>query len=64
MAYFIANTGQAIEIVFGNLDISDIDISAYADVTEDSDVAMPAVEEDADTAAFDSDYLYRNPKYH
>ena len=64
LAYFIANTGQAIEIVFGNLDISDIDISAYADVTEDSDVAMPAVEENADTAAFDSDYLYRNPKYH
>lgn len=55
LAYFIANTGQAIEIVFGNLDISNIDISMYADVTEDSDVAMPAVEEVADTAAFDSD---------
>lgn len=51
LAYFVANTGQAIEVVFGNLDISNIDISMYADVTEDSDVAMPAVEED--TTAID-----------
>lgn len=54
LAYFVANTGQAIEVVFGNLDISNIDISMYADVTEDSDVAMPAVEED--TTAIDSTY--------
>lgn len=54
MAYFVANTGQAIEIVFGNLDISNIDISVYEDVTEDSDVAMPVPDEGYDTTAVDT----------
>ena len=54
-AYFVANTGQSVEVVFGNLDIANIDISIYKDVTEDSDIDISSsISEETDTAVVDS----------
>ena len=54
-AYFVANTCQSVEVVFGNLDIANIDISIYKDVTEDSDIDISSsISEETDTAVVDS----------